>query len=237
MSMNFSEFKRRLGAEPRSDDTEMVAARASSEEHRAAAREAERFEQRLDRALAAPVPEDLIESLRALPKGGGRGRRLWPFALAASLLVAVTAAGLGWRSSHSWASVEEYVMDHYRHDGERLVDESLAQGYGDVHAVLAEFGLDAEPALANIVSLVKICPTPEGKGVHMILQTEQGPLTVIYMPETHVEDGDSWSFDDKEVLLVELERGSAAIIGAQQARFEHYYAVLQDALVSLPKRS
>ncbi len=44
MSMNFSEFKRRLGAEPRSEDPAFIAAREFSDEHRKAVREALAFE-------------------------------------------------------------------------------------------------------------------------------------------------------------------------------------------------
>lgn len=237
MSMNFSEFKRRLGAEPRSADPEMVTARDASDEHRAAAAEAEQFERRLDRALATPVPADLVDTLRAIHSTGYHRRRWWPVALAAGLLVAVGAAFLSWRATPDWPSVEAYVMDHYRHDGGRLVAQSLAGGYGNVHEVLAEFGLDAEPALADIVGLVKFCPTPDGKGVHMVLHTENGPLTVIYMPETEVNDGELWAFDGVDALLVDLEQGSAVIIGSNRSEVGEYYAVLQDSLVALTERS
>ncbi|MBT8050914.1 MAG: DUF3379 domain-containing protein [Gammaproteobacteria bacterium] len=237
MSMNFSEFKRRLGAEPRSEDAEMLAARDASSEHRAAVAEAEQFEHRLERALNTPVPADLIDTLRTIPAGKNHGRRWWPVALAAGLLVAVGAAGLSWRAAPDWPSVEAYVMDHYRHDGGRLVAESFEAGYGNVHEVLAEFGLDAEPALANIVGLVKFCPTPDGKGVHMVLHTHDGPLTVIFMPETDVEDGERWAFDEMDVLLVDLERGSAAVIGSNRDQLSEYYAVLQDSLVVQSDRS
>lgn len=234
MSMNLSEFRRRLGAEPRSKADEMRRAREASEAHRAVAREADRLEHRLERALDVPVPKDLVDSLRAIPSTEARPRRWWPVALAASLLLAVGAAGVGLRVSNEWASVQDYVMDHYRHDGERLVAESLQDGYGDVHEVLAKFGLDAEPALANIVGLVKLCPSPKGKGVHMVLHTDQGPLTVMYMPDTHVHDGESWAFESKNVVLVDLPNGSAAIIGAQDTPLRDYYAMLHDALVTLP---
>ena len=57
MSMDFSEFLRRLGAEPGKQDSEMLEARQSSEEFERAAVAAERFESRLTRAVQLPVPE------------------------------------------------------------------------------------------------------------------------------------------------------------------------------------
>ena len=52
MFMDFSEFRRRVWAEPRSGDPDLLAARAATPEHEAEAREAERFEDRLERACA-----------------------------------------------------------------------------------------------------------------------------------------------------------------------------------------
>lgn len=235
--MDFTEFRRRLGAEPRGEDPELTAARDASPEHRAAAAEAEAFEAKLELALDLPVPDDLLEGIVVIPHRGERRRRRWPMALAASLVVAVGAAGVGWNMSRGWESVEAYVMDHYRHDGAALVAKSLDSGYGDVHAVLAEFGLDARPELAGAVALVKNCPTPEGKGVHMVLATDRGPLTVIYMPETRVTDRETLSFDGMTGMLVDLPGGSAVIVGPEDRMVQDYYAVVHDSIVPLAGRS
>lgn len=239
--MDFSEFTRRLGAEPRSSDPELVAARDASPRHREAAREADAFEAKLERAAHIPVPDDLMECIGSVTRQApGRipaRRARWPWALAASLLVAVVAGGVGWRMNHSWESVEAYVMDHYRHDGQNVLARALDAPYGDVHEVLAEFGLDATPQLAGIVSLIKFCPTPEGRGVHMILDTETGPITVIYMPDTAVTDREMLTFDDRQAMLVSVEGGSAAIIAAPAQRVGDYYAMIQDAFVRRPEAS
>jgi hypothetical protein len=235
--MDFSEFRRKLGAEPRSDDPELLAARESSGAHRELAAESDRFEAKLEGACALPVPDDLVDGLCAIPGAAPRRRIAWPVALAASLLIAVGAVGIGWQVSREPLTVEDYVMSHYRHDGERMVAQSMEAGYGDVHELLAEFGLDAEPALADAIRLVKRCPTPGGDGVHMVVHTANGPLTIIYMPDTAVTDHATLAFDDQVAVLVQLERGSAAIIGAGRAPVELFYAVVHDGIVPLAGRS
>lgn len=238
--MDFTEFTRRLGAEPRSTDPEFVAARDASPEHRQAAVEADAFESRLERAVRLPEPGDLQDLIMSVarPDGGKHARRArWPWALAASLLVAVGAAGVSWQMNRSWESVEAYVMDHYRHDGEKVLAKALEEPAGDVHEVLAEFGLDATPQLAGIVSLVKFCPTPEGKGVHMILATEAGPVTVIVMPGTRVTDREMLAFDDREALLLTVEGGAAAIIATPAQHVDDFYAVVHDAIIRLQETS
>ena len=240
MSMNFSEFKKILGADPHSDDPEFRAARESSPEFEAAAREAEALEEKLARAFRLPVPYDLAERISALAQqpAEAAGRRRWaPMALAASLLVAIGAAGFLWNSSPRWDSVEEYVVDHYRHDGPRTISQAGHSGFDEVQALFARFDVEAAPALADLVGFIKYCPTPDGKGVHMVLNTGQGPVTVIYMPETSVQDREVLEFDDVEAVLVELDRGSAAIIGARNQGIQDLYATVHDAIIPLPDSS
>lgn len=229
--MNFSEFKQRLGAEPRSSDAELLRARQSSPEFEAAAREAEQFEDRLEQAARIPAPDGLLDDLLAVGRNGAnpvRHRRWAPWALAASLLVAVGAFGLVWNANHSWDSVEDYVAQHYRHDSDDLPE---AGSLDEVQALFAGLDVQATPALAGIIGVIKYCPTPDGKGIHMILNTETGPVTVLYMPETPVSDREMFAFDDRQVMLVELEHGSAAIIGPDRASVSGLYAFIQDSIV------
>ncbi|MEE4216915.1 MAG: DUF3379 family protein [Xanthomonadales bacterium] len=239
MSMDFTEFKRRLGAEPRSRDPALLAARDSSAEHREAVIRAETLEEKLELAASLPVPPDLLENIHSIagPQQVKR-RSWWPVAMAASILMAIGAAGIGWNmSSRGWESVEAYVMDHYRHDGDKVLALARQGDDADVHAMLARFDLDAMPELADIVSLIKYCPTPEGKGIHMILDTRDGPVTVIYMPDIHVKDQEMLAFDAMEALLVDLEHGSAVIIGANSQHIRNYYTVVHDSIVPIPGRS
>ena len=233
MSMDFTEFRRKLGAEPRSTDPEFLAACDSTPEHREAAAQALDLEEKLSRAFDVPAPDDLLKGLHAIPARRSRSARRWPMALAAGVLIAVGAAGVSWQMTPSWDSVEDYVVDHYRHDGNKVVAQALENGYGDVHEILAEFNVDAAPELASIIGVIKYCPTPGGKGVHMILNTESGPVTVFYMPETDVTDREMLSFDDRQAILVDLEKGSAVIIGTGSQRVQDYYAVVHDSIVSL----
>jgi len=232
--MNFSEFKRKLGAEPLSGDPEIQRARESSPEFETAALEAEHFEEKLNRALSVSAPDGLVDELQAIsqqPAETASRSSWWRMALAASVLIAVGAAGLTWKMNPSWDSVEEYLVDHYRHDGAKVLamaDESAAQ---DVQTLLAGFNVAAAPALADIIGLIKYCPTPDGKGVHMVLNTQSGPVTVIYMPDTPVTDRQMLAFDNVEAILVQLNRGSAAIIGAGGLQVADYYAIVQSSIL------
>ena len=133
--------------------------------------------------------------------------------------------------NRGWDSIETYLADHYQHDGLSLLEQAGAATASDVQAIFAGFDVQAAPALADIVSVIKYCPTPDGKGVHMVLDTQHGPVTVFYLPETSVEDHETIRFDDVEAVLVELESGSAAIIAPEQQQIAEVYSLVQNSIV------
>jgi len=231
MSMNFSEFKKLIGADPGNRDPETLRARHSSPEFEAAAVEADVFEAKLQTALHIQPPADLFDQLKKISQQPVRQRNWVPLALAASLLVFVSAAGLVWKQSRTWDSVESYVADHYSHDGSDMT--ANATDYlsdQDISKILAKLDARADQELAGRIKLIKFCPTPDGRGAHMVVSTDQGPVTVFYMPKTQVTDGEMVEFDQMHALLVSLEHGSAAIIGEQSQNLENLVSTLRVSL-------
>jgi len=235
--MNFSEYIRQLGAEPRSQDPEFLRARQSSPEFLQAAEEADAFEEKLTRAVDLQLPGDLMESILQISRNpaGAATAETTPWwrsmALAAGILIAIGAAGITWNMNRGWDSVDEYLADHYSHDGPGLVARAGDKTSKDIQAIFALFSVEAAPELAKIVSIIKYCPTPDGKGVHMVLNTNQGPVTVIYMPATEVNDHETLEFDGMQALLVSLEKGSAVIIGTGSQSITSLYSVVQESII------
>ena len=83
-----------------------------------------------------------------------------------------------------------------------------------VQHVLAEFGVQVEPALLDQVRMTKFCPTPDGAGAHIVLATASGPVTLYYMPRTRVPSSPARiQLDDgMEAVALNVERGSLAVI-------------------------
>lgn len=232
MPMNFSEFIRQLGAEPRNQDSEFLRARQSSPEFLQAAQEADSFEEKLTRALALPLPDDMMENILQISSNPAGAAPWWrPMALAAGILIAIGVAGITWNMNRGWSSVDEYLADHYSHDGARLLELASGRTTEDIRAIFALFKVGATPELMEIVSVIKYCPTPDGMGVHMVLNTSEGPVTLIYMPATEVNDRETFEFDGMQVLLVSLEIGSAAIIGTGSQGISALYSVIQDSII------
>ena len=231
MSMNFSEFKRRIGADPWSRDSDILHARNSAPEFEAAAAEVEAFEEKIQAALHIQPPADLLEDIKAISRQPAQRRNWMPLALAASLLIAVGAVSMVWKQSQQWDSVEAYLADHYSIDGAALVAQATdIVAEQEIIKIMASLDASAGQQLSGRVKFIKFCPTPDGRGAHMVVSTDQGPMTIIFMPNTQVTDGELVKFDQMHAFLVNLEHGSAAIIGNQSQAVENMEAVIRESL-------
>ena len=231
MSMNFSEFKRLLGADPRNREDETLRVRKSSPEFEAAARQAEVFEDKLEAALHITPPADLVDQIREISQQPDTRRNWIPLAMAASLVIAIGTVGLIWKQPPKWDGVEDYLADHYSHDGARLVAKAIETvDREDVEKILGRLDVVADQQLTSNIRFIKFCPTPDGRGAHMVIDTQQGLMTVILMPHTNVTDGEIVEFEKMHALLVDLGPGSAAIIGEQNQGVETLQNLVRESL-------
>jgi len=217
--MNFSEFKRLLNSDPGSQDPEFLAARNSDAEFALAAAASDTFEQRLKKACRLPVDSELAHHLRALAQKAPQVQAFGPnrlrYALAATVILAFSAVLLLPPLRQPQESVETFVARHFGLDGHDLLAQAgVAQGE-ELDAILASFDLQMDPQLAAQVQFVKYCPTPAGMGVHLVLNSPQGRVTVIVMPGLEVLEGQQFAFNDMAAEMINLpgRNVSAAIIG------------------------
>ena len=212
--MNFSEFKELLGADPLNSDPETLLARESGPEFEAAAQEAEAFEKKLQSSVSLPVDrESLVTDILKVPNLPSRQFPGW-LAVAASLVLVAGYVGYMWDGLVQPDTVQEFVAQHYHHDGEKVLSKAGdIVAADDVSEVFASWDMQASPELLKRVSYIKKCLTMDGMGAHMIVQTDQGAVTLIVMPKTPVTDRELVEFDAMQAHLVALGGASAAIIG------------------------
>jgi hypothetical protein len=213
--MNFSDFKRLLGADPYSQDPEFLRARNSGDEFTTAAEAADRFEKKLQGALLVDAPDDLTaDILKHVESTPQRRIASWPMALAASLFMMVGAVAVFMWNQGQVADLEAYVFEHYQIDGVQLVGQARTPAsIEQIQLIMASVNASAGEQLAEQVYFIKNCPTPDGTGAHLVLMTEAGPVTVFYLPETEVLNARSFEIPGMHAFLVDLQHGAAAVIG------------------------
>ena len=114
--------------------------------------------------------------------------------------------------------LQQHLAWHWQHDGPQVLAISAAgrtqADPNQIQQVLAEFGIQLEPEMLEQVRLTKFCPTPDGAGAHIVLNTESGPVTLYYMPRTRVPSSPTRMRleDGMEAVALNVERGSLAVI-------------------------
>jgi hypothetical protein len=96
---------------------------------------------------------------------------------------------------------------------------------------LSGFRVRLAPELAGKVSLIKFCPTPAGMGAHLVVNTASGPVTIIFMPDSLVTDGEMFAFDGMQAQLVGLGRGSAAVIGTPSQDVAKLHSLVKSSFI------
>lgn len=237
--MNFSEFKKRLGAEPRSQDPEILRARESAPEFRAAAEDAAKFEDKLQSALSIKAPGALMEQILRIPEESTpdavqvRARK-WRWLAAAAVFVAVVgAASVAWyESTFHWDSVDDYVVDHWATDGALFLE--LADGQpadaATVERMFASLDMAVSPALMERIDIIEKCRTPDSRGAHMVITTDHGPVTLIFMPKVETVNGHILEFGQQLAATLRLERGSALVIGPNEEVIASVYAIAREGI-------
>ena len=221
MSMKLAEFKRRLMTDPQSRDPEFLAAKKKDEEFARLAADSAEFENKLQSALQVPVPDQLAEDilLRQSMETSSSRRKMPVFlAAAAALVLAVGVSLFVMLDSDTTGhhDLAEYLAWHWELDGPSAVTTSHHQPSEaeQIQRVFGELGVHVDHELMNSIRLAKFCPTPDGSGAHVVLETDDGPVTMFYMPRSQAPDAPRRVElpDGMEGWLINLERGSMALI-------------------------
>jgi len=209
--MNNTDFQSLLETDPMSQDPDFVAAREKDPKLRRAWSEAMQFEADLAEAMRIPVPADLKSRITFYQAGDAARRvhRRW-LAVAASLVL-TTVLATSWWWKNQPGPIEQFVLEALMMEpAEFMTEAELPKD--KVEKLLASLNTRIEGNLGH-VRFMKTCPTPGGTGARMVLMTDSGPVTILYMPKAQLSRRIEFEVKDMKGAIVALEEGAAAIIG------------------------
>ncbi len=212
--MNNTDFQSLLETNPTSQDPAFVAAREKDPKLRRAWSEAMQFEADLAEALRVPVPPDLKSRITfyQAEDAARRVHRRW-LAVAASLVL-TTALVTSWWWKNQPGPIEQFVLEALMMEPAEFMTESELPK-DKVEQLLASLNTRIDGNLGH-VRFMKTCPTPGGTGARMVLMTDSGPVTILYMPKAQLSKRIEFEVKDMKGAIVALEEGAAAIIGNSQ---------------------
>ncbi|MEL7296366.1 MAG: DUF3379 family protein [Pseudomonadota bacterium] len=245
--MNYEEFEKSLLAEPMSECEKRRALADESPECRALERKVMQLEKRLSAALAIPVPESVenaplpsddvgntsSENVVSLDARRRSRAPIWLAAAACLALVSVLVLRQPQVDTVDYgAQLAAEIVEHIGPElgmmvsatepvSQSKLDKVLAAGVGGTQ-------LDRD---APLVSYAKSCVINGQLVPHLVMQGEDGPVTVLLMPGERVDGPVSIMQDGVEgVILPVGDGGSIAIIGRDAASVESIKKAAMEAV-------
>jgi hypothetical protein len=231
--MDELEFRRRLLSNPATTDDEVIRLLATDPDKQRLHHELLLLDQQLKATLAVSVPSGLADRLmlsQSLLEHKKHRQRRWWFGLAASL---VLVAGLVHQRDHLYPWPDDlagHALAHVYHEMTQLQDDHALVDLSKVNLLLAELGgqLSNWPGTFRYASF---CDFQGTRSLHLILNTEQGPITVFVLPKNHglAQQGD---FSDAQFHghNLQLAKADLVLVAAKDQTLASIATTLQQQL-------
>lgn len=231
--MNCLDFRRHLAIDPATRDSVFLAHQETCARCAEAGERAQGFELQLASALNIALPEGLADRILLRQTTETRhaarfDRRPAWWRMAAMLLLAIGAAGGAYRTLHREA-IADLAVAHLPHETFAL--SSRADILPDeVRAMFAAVGTPLAGAPGQVNYLHR-CPVGRDTTVHMVVQRDEGPVTLIYFAK-HVER-ERQSFERNNVVgrQVPMGDGTLILLASQDRSFDLLESTWRSAIV------
>lgn len=220
MKMDCLTFRRQLLEDPSRKERALLAHEAGCSACAGFAAKVRADEAKLAEALNIEPPAELVERIQLAVSFGEaperKPTRPW-LAIAASAVLAVTAATLGWvQYQHRYEdlSLERSVLHHVADEISHLYEPGPAEP-DQLRRVFARFGARVSEDAMGQVSFAGICMMRRNNGVHLVMRGQQGPVTVFFMPGEHTTDMLKLDTERFAGMIEPTTWGSIAVVGEQ----------------------
>lgn len=211
--MNCLEFRRQLLVDPNTIDKEILHHLKNCTACAESYSESNHFNEMVALAVEIGTPENLQSDilLRHSFKSEGKGKLKIHYALAASLLIFITAALMAvWH--HEYNNLNKQVIAYVKsvhtndYSGSRV-------DYQMINQVLRPLGmvLDSEFGTVNAISP---CIIRGNIAAHFVVAGSVGSIDILYMPSEDIEKRVQSNQQQKQLILTPCPKGSVAIIGS-----------------------
>lgn len=212
--MDELEFRRQLLADPQARQPEMQQQLQHDLQRQRYQQELLEMEQKLKQSLQLPVPSDLADRL-LLAQGIAsfserkQQRQRW-LSLAAAILVIGLLAPALYKQLFWSDQLADHALAHVYHEAAYLLDQSTDLPLTEVNQLLADFNAELMQ-WPGAVRYARYCDFQGLRSLHLILQTEDGLLTVFVMPPQHALTGGE-QFADQNFHGQSLQLGQHALV-------------------------
>ncbi|HEY0940805.1 MAG TPA: DUF3379 family protein [Steroidobacter sp.] len=207
--MNCEQLHAIIGAEPNSTNPEVLAHIEQCPDCAHYREQLQAMDRLIYRALAIDAPTEKSADQVLSPAPGG-ATRVWR--MAASVLVAVLVSAMAlWLISPRESFAQEAIT-HMRHEQASMVRTSESVEDARLEKILAAARLRLKPGSAH-VSYAQSCQFRGQQIPHFVVQTEQGPVTVLVVTDAPTQQRERINEDGVQGVIVPAPRGVIVVLG------------------------
>jgi len=223
--MDDLEFRRRAYAEPNSDDKDFLKNKNQSLDNAHFVDELKTLDQQIADAMQVEPPEGLAERIKLNQQLGKHTQKKkqyqFMFSIAASVLIVMSVVFIFLSPSNNDA-LSKIVLSHI-YDELYHLEEDHQYPIDRANLALASLGGRFKQDIGEI-RYVGACDIDKKPGLHMVLEGEKGPVTVIMMPQEKIEKAIKITDPRFQGSIQPTAKGSYAIVavkGEEIARIKH----------------
>lgn len=219
--MNCLDFRRLIGAEPNSQYPQALQHATTCLACADFAQRTRALDRKILQALQLPVPETfrhqaVFDESVAQEDGDAQGKKRtgvnkhrW-LALAASLLIGVGIAAAMWLLFPR-ASLASDLVAHMSHEPQAWLTTDRIVASEELKTVLERSDVNADMSALQ-VSYAQTCWLHGRFVPHLVVQDDQGPLTVILLPKESVKQEQRFSESEYSGVILPVGQGSVAVL-------------------------
>lgn len=233
--MDDLEFRRRAYAEPDSKDSEFLDAKNSSDENTALVEELQAMDESMKQALHIQPPAELAEriKLQQTLNEHQHTRKVWQYSSMAASIILVFAIVIGLSDVNRLASpphnIESLASGFLQHIYEELdhLTEQKNPSLSQLNEVLGRLGGKATGDLGQL-NYLGSCNIAGVPGVHLVVQGEMGPVTIMLLPDVPVSAQHRIIDERFNGIIQSAGNGSMAIVGEKGEGLEQVQSRLNE---------
>jgi hypothetical protein len=232
--VNCFEFRRLCLSIPNSGDPGYMAHADECNDCKKYAEGVRRIDQALVEALDVPIPEDLVARLKlrtVLDSEQNRRNFGMRFAIAASVVLAVSAALFGYRTwsvDQQYQSLTQAVVTHIEHEHVAL-DLVTTNAPDELARMFVDYGATDAEAVGT-VRFTTLCPVNGEQAIHAVLSTPTGPVTLIFVPGVELPEVRDALHEGLNNRIVPMGNGAMILSGGSTAPFDEVTNLFRQAV-------
>lgn len=230
--MECLEVRRLLTANPNQRDDVMVMHLHDCKTCAVFSQQMRQEERLLERAFQLEVPDGLAERILLNQSTAIRTRRRHRFGLAmAATVVLSVGITIGLLRSGMEDGLQGAVIAHVKAEPEHLSSQQHVS-LSNLNDLMMKYGAELTGSVGT-VNYAGSCVIRRSEGVHLVIETADHPVTVLYMPDETLSHRQAIVDKKFQGVILPTEKGSVAIVGQDDSsvqviaqRFEsalHYF--------------